>query len=173
MSAFAEARRPGGSREGYSGIQIALHWVIAALVLFQLLFGESMQRTIRAMAEGQQASAIDQQNATLHYWFGISILVLASLRLVMRLTLGAPPAPRDIPVWMAIASRITHWTFYVLLIGVPIFGLLAFYVGSPFGQIHSLAKPVFIVLISLHVAAVFFHEIWLKDGLLGRMIRPR
>ena len=27
---------------GYSSIQIALHWSIAALVLFQLIFGESM-----------------------------------------------------------------------------------------------------------------------------------
>jgi cytochrome b561 len=27
---------------GYSGLQIGLHWSIAALVFFQLVFGESM-----------------------------------------------------------------------------------------------------------------------------------
>lgn len=157
---------------GYSGIQIALHWLIAALVAFQLIFGESMTASVDAMAEGGTASPVDQAVANLHYWFGIAILALVVLRLFVRLTHGAPVSPVGIPGWMAVASRITHWIFYVLLVAVPVTGLLGFYTEGPFGDIHSWAKPVFIGLIALHASAALFHQFWLKDGLLRTMLVP-
>jgi cytochrome b561 len=40
------------------------------------------------------------------------------------------------------------------------------------GDIHALAKPVFIVLISIHAAAALFHQLWLRDGTLKRMLLP-
>ncbi|QKK33354.1 cytochrome b (plasmid) [Rhizobium indicum] len=157
---------------GYSGLQIALHWLIAALVAFQLIFGESMTASVDSMAEGGAASPFDQNVANLHYWFGMAILGLVVLRLFVRLTHGAPSRPDDIPGWMSFVSRITHWIFYALLIAVPVTGLLGFYTDGPFGDIHAWAKPVFIGLIVLHAGAALFHQFWLKDGLLRTMLVP-
>lgn len=55
---------------------------------------------------------------------------------------------------------------------MPILGLLAFYVGDPWGPIHSFAKPVFLVLIALHAGAAVFHQFVLRDGTLTRILRP-
>ncbi len=41
----------------YSTLQIALHWLIAAAVLFQLVFGESMTNVVDAAEEGRRSPA--------------------------------------------------------------------------------------------------------------------
>jgi cytochrome b561 len=163
---------PAAPKTSYSSLQIALHWLIAAIVLFQLVFGESMTATVDALAEGTAASAFDQQIATLHYWAGISVLALVAVRLGLRLFTGVPPVPAALHPAQALAARVTHWLFYGLLVVVPVTGLLGYYTEGPFGDIHSWAKPVFIALIVLHAAAALFHQLWLKDNLLMRMVRP-
>jgi cytochrome b561 len=157
---------------GYSALQISLHWLIAALVLFQLLFGESMTTVIDAAEEGTAPSGSDQFFANWHYWVGIAILVLVAVRVVVRLRQGAPPAVSGSPGWMEITAKISHWLFYALLVAVPVTGLLAIYVSDSFGDIHTLGKPAFIILIAVHAAAALFHQFWIKDGTLRRMLVP-
>jgi cytochrome b561 len=161
-----------GPLRGYSTLQIGLHWLIAALVLVQLVFGESMTEFVEAAEEGEPVSALDANLAGVHYYFGIAILVLVAARLLLRFRRGTPPAP-DANAALELAGRISHWLFYALLVVVPITGLLGYYFGDPFGEIHSLAKPVFIALIALHIAASLYHQFWRKDGLLMRMLRPQ
>ena len=48
-----------GSVRGYTIYQIGLHWLIAALVFAQLVFGESMTEFVEAAEEGEPASALD------------------------------------------------------------------------------------------------------------------
>ena len=157
---------------GYTGIQIALHWGIAALVLFQLLFGESMAEVIEAAEEGGQATPLDQSLATAHYWVGIAILVLVAVRIVVRLVSGAP-AVQTPSTLMTKAAFATHMAFYALLVAVPATGLLGYYLGDPWGELHTWGKPVFIGLIAIHAAATLFHQFWLKDGTLRRMLVPK
>ncbi|MCX5497538.1 cytochrome b [Kaistia dalseonensis] len=157
---------------GYSPLQISLHWAIALLVLFQLLFGESMTTVVDAAEEGTSVSATDQFLANSHYWVGLSILALVALRIVVRLWQGAPPAASEGPSWMEVAAKISHWLFYALLVAVPVTGLLAIYVSDSFGDIHALGKPAFIVLIAIHALAALFHQFWIKDGTLRRMLVP-
>jgi cytochrome b561 len=157
---------------GYSGLQIGLHWLIAALVLFQLVFGESMTRTVDAIAEGTTAGPFDVRFASLHFWSGIAILALVGIRLIVRLTRGVPPAQPLAPYWSDMLARLAHGLFYVLLVGVPVTGLLGYYVEGPFGDIHAWAKPVFIGLIALHAAAALYHQFLKKDGTLTRMLKP-
>ncbi|MDB5527412.1 MAG: cytochrome [Devosia sp.] len=154
---------------GYSGLQIGLHWLIAALVFFQLVFGESMTTVVDANAEGTAASPADIAFSTAHYWFGLSILALVAMRLALRLVQGVPPKTNETSTWMSLAAKLVHWLFYGLLIAVPVVGLLALYVAPDLGDIHALAKPAFIILISLHVIAALFHQLVLKDGTLKRM----
>ncbi|MEZ2329671.1 cytochrome b [Mesorhizobium sp. RCC_202] len=160
------------TRVGYSTYQIALHWIIAALVLFQLLFGESMKMVVDAAENGQQLSATDQTMGSAHYWVGIAILALVVLRLALRLATGAAAPASESPKWMHLAAKASHALFYVLLLATPVLGLLAFYVGDPWGDIHSLSKPAFIVLIAVHALAAFYHQFWLRDGTLRRMLSP-
>ena len=156
---------------GYAPIQLGLHWVIAALVLFQLIFGESMVTATDAAEEGTTLGASDALLATAHYWVGISILVLVAVRLVVRLRVGAPAFVEANPI-MAWAARITHWLFYILLVAVPVTGLITVYINPEMGEIHQLAKPAFIVLIAVHAGAALFHHFVLRDGTLKRMLVP-
>lgn len=154
---------------GYAPIQIALHWLIAALVLFQLVFGESMVTATDAAEEGTTLGATDAVLATAHYWVGILVLVLVAMRLVVRLRMGTP-APAEGNPLMALAAKATHWLFYILLVAVPVTGLITVYINPEMGEIHQLAKPAFIVLIVLHAGAALFHHFVLKDGTLRRML---
>lgn len=117
-------------------------------------------------------AALDSRLAGAHYYFGLAILALVAVRLVIRFRRGAPPAPDASPA-LELAGKISHWLFYALLVLSPITGLLGYYFGDPFGEAHELAKPVFIGLIVVHVAATLYHQFWLKDGLLMRMLRPQ
>ncbi|WP_119269542.1 cytochrome b [Taklimakanibacter deserti] len=159
------------SVSGYTGFQIGLHWLIAALVVLQLIFGESIAEQIEAAENGTTASAFDQFFGGVHYWAGIAILAFVAARVWLRVIAGAPPAPQA--GWMATAAKLSHAVFYVLLILMPITGFLAFYVGDPFGELHELGKPILIILIAVHVGASLYHQFWLKDGTLRRMFVPR
>ena len=159
-------------KSGYSGLQIGLHWTTAVLVLFQLLFGESMTTYADAAANGRQLSSYEQTMGSAHYWVGLAVLLLVFVRLAIRLFFGAAKAQPTMPKWMAFASRATHVLFYGLLLAVPVSGLLAFYVWDWMGDIHGWAKPAFIVLICVHAGAALFHHFVLKDAVLRTMFVP-
>lgn len=157
---------------GYSTLQITLHWLIAALVAFQLIFGEGMTNVRDAAEEGTTPSNMDFGVSIGHYWFGIAILALVLLRLGVRLTQGVPPRPAATPTWMDWAAKLVHWAFYAMLFAMPVLGLLTVYVSDSFGDIHKLGKPVFLVLIAVHVLAALFHQFIKRDGTLRRMLVP-
>jgi len=156
---------------GFSRLHIALHWAVVLLVTCQLLFAESMTRSVDAAETREAVSATDLVLSTSHYWFGLTILALAVLRAMVRVTRGVPAPASDQPRLMQLAATSTHFLFYLLLFAVPVLGLLAFYLGDPWGPIHSLAKPAFLVLIAIHAGAALFHQFFLKDGTLTRILR--
>ncbi len=158
------------ARTGYSTSQIALHWIIAALVVFQLVFGEAMNAVMRASERGITISASDQWWGDAHYWVGMAILALAAIRMAVRVVAGAP-----VPLgngWTVKAAQFGHAAFYVLLLAAPVLGILGFYLGEPWDDIHTLCKPLFIILIALHVLGALYHQFWLKDGTLRRIVVP-
>ena len=130
-----------------------------------------MQTAIHAAEEGTSLNAADAILATGHYWIGISILILAVLRLVIRLRYGAPAVEVKNGA-VALVAKGTHWLFYILLVVAPVSGLLTFYVSPDFAGIHRLARLAFIALIGLHAAAALFHHFVLRDGTLRRMLVP-
>jgi len=157
---------------GYSGLQIVLHWIIAAFVLFQLVFGESMAEATDAAADGTPIAPADAALASAHYWVGIAILLLVALRLMLRLQRGAPEPLSSGGSALGRVAAIAHWLFYALLVLMPVTGLLAIYVSPELGEVHEIGKPVFILLIAAHVAGALYHQFWLKDGTLRRMVIP-
>ena len=156
---------------GYSLAQILLHWGIAALVIWQLVFGESLPEAERIVRQGGTVDATTAFLADSHIWVGFAILALVIVRLGLRLAHGAPAADAPNRVAGALA-RITHAVFYVLLFAVPVTGILDYYLNLPTGDIHTLGKPLFIVLIALHAGAALWHQ-WIRhDGTLRRMLVP-
>jgi cytochrome b561 len=154
---------------GFSGLQIGLHWLIAALVVTQILTGGAMEEAFDALRDGEDAST---PGSGWHLWSGIAVLVLTLLRLAVRIRQGAPPEPAGMARPLAIAARASHHLFYLLLVVFPISGLVAYYVNPAAAGFHSLARPVFIVLIAIHAGAALWHQFVRRDGLLMRMFRP-
>jgi cytochrome b561 len=157
--------------KGYSVLQVSLHWVIVLLVLFQLLFGESMTHYVDALEEGGSPDAALAQGGHLHLYLGLAILALAVLRLALRFVVGVPaPVPgRRLQVK---AGEALHWLFYVLLFAMPVSGLFAYNEVIDVGELHAAGQALFWLCIVLHVAAALYHHFLLRDSTLMRMLKP-
>ncbi|MEO5613833.1 MAG: cytochrome b/b6 domain-containing protein [Cypionkella sp.] len=156
--------------KGYSATQIALHWLAAVLILFQLIFGEAMGGAWRAVRQG----LVPDMNVAVwaHIIAGIAVLVFALWRLALRFTRGAPEVPAASAVMLQ-AAKWGHRALYAVMLLAPVSGLLAWYGGvAAAADVHELFKPVLIVLIAGHVVAALYHQFIRKDGLLLRMKRP-
>lgn len=155
--------------KGYSRTQIALHWVVMVLVFFQLVAGDSMTRV---WWDGQKTGHVEMTTAArLHIIVGITILVLMLWRLGLRLIRGVPEVPDEQGPMVKLAGEIAHWSFYALLLLLPISGLLVWFGGvEALYRLHgSLLKALLYLLIAAHVGAAFWHQFIVRDGLLARM----
>ncbi len=97
----------------YSTGAIALHWIIAALVFANIVIGLRFD----GMHGLAKFSALQW-----HKSFGITVLLLTLGRLGWRLAHPAPPYPDDMPAWEKAAARATHWSFYALMLALPLTG---------------------------------------------------
>ncbi len=157
----------------YSRAQIVLHWAIALLVFFQLIFGEAIGEYGHALRDGEtpDSGLVIMGNA--HIWVGVAILVLMLARIALRLAHGAPaliPGPK----LQETVAKAIHGLFYLLLIAAPLTGLAAWFLKiKPAGEVHELMKPVFIVLIVLHIVGALWHKFVLKDATMQRMVSSK
>lgn len=161
------------SPAGYTTIQIALHWAIAALIIFQLVLGEDIKPAYRAFARGTEPASADLLNANLHVYIGLAVLFLAIWRLAIRLMRGAPEAPAGESPSLKRLAAATHFVLYLSIFGMPVTGALAWYFDlRSMGDVHELAKPVIIVVVSLHAVAALWQHFYLRSDVLVRMLRP-
>lgn len=156
---------------GYSRAQIILHWVIAALILFQLLVHESMEMAWDARMEGGPAEGA---NPLPHIIVGSAILILAAIRLIIRLRHGAPPHPAGQPAIFGVLANIVHGLIYVLLFALPISGLVAWFGGiENAADVHGgPLRLALIALVLIHIAAALVQQFVLRSGILLRMMKP-
>ena len=152
---------------GYSGLQIALHWVIALLVVLNWLFSEGMGKLLDQRIEGGATGT------PVHVWIGLIVLALVVVRLIARLTRGAPEPPADDPPALRTAANWGHWFIYLLLIGVPLGGAITWFAGvEDLGNLHGLAANLLLLVAGVHALIALWHHYGKKDGLLLRMMRP-
>ncbi|HML28753.1 MAG TPA: cytochrome b/b6 domain-containing protein, partial [Hyphomicrobium sp.] len=97
----------------FNPLQRLLHWVMAACILAMLFVGVGMVSTITPKFLPLIAT---------HKSLGIAILVLALVRLVVRLRYGAPALPKDLPEPMKLAAGLSHYALYALMIAMPLIG---------------------------------------------------
>lgn len=173
-------------RNRYSTVSLTLHWLIAALVVTQLIL-----IAIYVATEGRPSAP---EYLQLHKSVGLSILVLTLGRLGWRLANPVLALPSGTPRWQRRLARANHVLFYILLIALPLGGWAASSAaGRPiqwFGlfdwpllplprdrelagaviEAHELAGWLMIALVLLHVAGALKHHFIDRDNVLHRMI---
>ncbi|HEY8050971.1 MAG TPA: cytochrome b [Ramlibacter sp.] len=170
----------------YTRVAIALHWLLAAALLAQVLLGWWMLG-IPKSPPGVRASWFN-----VHKSIGITIALFVFLRIVWRSTQGVPDADLG-PAWQRAAARTMHRLLYLCMAVMPLTGFL----GSSFTRypiryfgrivptphadwpaakeamaaIHVTVACVFVALIAAHVLAAAWHW-WQRDGVAARMGIP-
>ncbi len=99
----------------YTRTAIALHWIVAVLMIVNVTLG----LVAESLPEAQIRFAIDT-----HKSIGITVLGLAILRLLWRLTHPAPPLPPDHPRWERMGAHAAHLVLYALIFALPLSGWL-------------------------------------------------
>jgi cytochrome b561 len=156
---------------GYSRVQIALHWIVVALVAVQYIFKDAIAHAWTAWHHG--ASFAFDPRILAHIVVGQLILVLVGWRLVLRVKRGAPPSPEGEPAPLRVIAKLSHASFYAVLAALSVSGTLAWFGDvTPAAQVHNLLKLVLLALVVLHVLAALLHHVVLKTDVMRRMILP-
>jgi cytochrome b561 len=169
----------------YGGMAQILHWVIAALIATQFV----LARIAGDLPLGARKLGLLAR----HKSVGMTILMLAIVRLIWRLNHAPPPLPPGMsPLERAIA-RGTHVAFYVFLFAMPLTGWMMSsaknYSVSWFGlftwpnligkneaafeflhSTHDILSDLLFVIVVLHIAAALKHHFWNRDDVLLRML---
>jgi cytochrome b561 len=172
------------SSSRYTDVAIALHWLLAALVLSQIAFGWYLQEIPR----GTPARTI---YVNLHKSTGLTIGLLILFRLYWRLTHTPPPLPAWMPAWERMAARTSHVALYACMLIMPAAGYLASNfskfgikyfnlvllppwgiddkrIYAVFNTTHVVTSYVLVALIAVHVLAALRH-LFLRNGVFSRM----
>lgn len=169
----------------YTGTAIALHWLVALLLLGQYAFGLALDDIPRGTpARGHYVN--------LHKSVGILIGLLILLRIGWRLTHRPPPLPAGMAPWQRRAAGFSHAALYACMLALPLSGYLASNFSrhgikffntlrwAPWGPddkalyaffngAHHIAALLLALLVGLHVLAVAKHSFVDRDRLLLRM----
>ena len=130
----------------------------------------------------------------MHKSVGLTVPVLAVLRLAWRLMNPPPPYPDHMTTAEVVLAKLSHWGFYVLMLALPLSGwamvstsklqfpILYFGLfeipklpfskawGELFDQSHLILGWITLALIVLHVAAALKHHYFDRDDVLVRML---
>ncbi|BCZ77712.1 type-b cytochrome [Paraburkholderia terrae] len=169
----------------FSPLARLLHWTMAVLILAMLFVGVAMVATV----SHAHATLI-----ALHRPLGVALLVLALIRVAVRLKNGSPALPDDMPALQHFAARASHLVLYGLFIAMPLIGWTMLSAGgypiTLFGTWHLpaivpqnvdlfallralhtwLAFALFATVLA-HIAAALFHGLIRRDGVFSSMAR--
>jgi cytochrome b561 len=100
----------------YGLAAVSLHWVIAALILFQIGYAWWYYGPL------PDHTPVQTRALGVHMSIGLTILILSLARLAVRLAVRPPPLPAAMPRWERSLAKISHVLFYVLIVGIPLTG---------------------------------------------------
>jgi cytochrome b561 len=169
----------------YTPAAIALHWIVAVLIIGNLCFGLYLV--------GLALSPQKLRLFSYHKWVGVTILILAAARLAWRLRHPPPPMPEAMPAWEKRAANASHVLLYVLFFSAPLSGWLmssalgfqTVYLGivpipdllaknRELGEalklVHRSINYTMAALIVVHAAAAIKHHVRDRDDVLVRML---
>lgn len=181
------------TRGRYSPVGIAFHWVMAALILFQIGWGFW---TDWMMPGGDKIAAYQ-----LHSAAGLPVLLLAIGRMIWRTLIDDPYNDADDQGWQTTTAHVTAMLFYVTFFTLPLSGWVMWssvaapgplYLGglipwpqvplselSPTAQyaildlaedVHTASIILLLLLIPAHAGAALKHHFWDRHDVLQGML---
>jgi len=170
----------------YNGFSVVLHWIVAFLVVSGFVLGVTM-------VDIPGLTPTKLRYFSWHKWIGITILGLACVRLLWRLSHPAPPYGPAMPRWQRNMANLVHAGLYTLIFAVPVSGYLyslaagvpVVYLGlfalpavidpNPewklvLKQIHYWLNMTLLAGVALHLAAALKHQFIDRDDVLKRMM---
>src|SRR6476659_1705532 len=122
----------------YSRTAILLHWLVALLIIGNFALGLTM-------VDIPGLTPTKLRYFSWHKWAGVTILGLACIRLLWRLSHPAPPYPASMSGWQHRAASLVHLLLYVLIFAVPISGYFySLAAGVPVVYLGIFPMPVLI-----------------------------
>ena len=176
------------SPDAWGAVARWLHWLIAALILAQFLIG--------SIAEEMKLTPTKLDLFVWHKSIGVTVLLLAVLRLAWRLGNAPPALPAGTPQWERRLAAVAHAILYALIFAVPVSGWwvsdasrvpFKAYFAVPMpdfiatdrglqesaAEVHEALTLALLVLVILHIAAALRHHFLLRDDVLRRMLTGR
>jgi cytochrome b561 len=174
--------------ERYGGVTQLFHWVVVGLIITQFVLANRADD----LPLGVKKIAVLAQ----HKSVGMTILMLAVLRISWRLSSKVPALPSMTPGWQRLGARGSHVLLYLLLFLMPLsgwlmssarnfpvswFGLFTFpdLIGPDralYERLHdvheALATTLFVVAV-IHALAALKHHFFDRDNVLRRMLPMR
>ncbi len=168
----------------YSVVAIVIHWVVAALVLYNVFLPPKVEDAPEEAVAGMMQ---------LHMGIGLTILAFMLVRLYWRLTHPVPALPAGTPIWQVRAAKAVQWSLYAAVFAMVFLGItsaaFAPYEADAFGVvplswlaannvetheffvgIHEAMNRVIIGLFVLHSAAALYHLTVKRDGVFRSML---
>lgn len=181
------------ARGKYTPVGMLFHWVMAALVLFQLGWGWYV---------GRMAVGGDKLHGyQVHADTGLAILVLALLRLLWRAAIPGPVNDADRLGWQTRIAHVTHILFYLCFFLLPLSGWMMWsalgdgrplmvagvfpWPQLPFDSVprgvqwwildqaetlHHILIILLALLVPAHVGAALKHHFWDRHDVLEGML---
>lgn len=173
-------------QDRYTYTAILLHWLIALLVIAAFTMG-------LVMTDIPGLTPTKLRYYSWHKWMGVTVLLLAVLRVLWRLGHRAPAYPDAMPPVQQAIARGLHGLLYVLIFAVPLSGYFySLASGVPvvyFGlfqlpvlidanpelkpvlkAVHFWLNMVLATSVGIHVAAALKHQFVDRDGVMRRML---
>jgi cytochrome b561 len=166
----------------YHPALVALHWLLAALIVAALALGA----LVMAPLPGSDPMKLEALRS--HMAGGAVILALMLARFLLRTRTMHPPAAAAGHLALDRLAWASHRMFYLLVIAMAGSGLaMALQAGLldivygghgtlppdlwvyPIRALHCAISRLLMALIALHVAGALYHTVILRDGLLCRM----
>jgi cytochrome b561 len=169
----------------WGSLSKALHWIIVLLIINQWVIAERADALPNGLAKLQVLAW--------HKSFGITILMLAAIRLVWRVMNPTPDLTTETKPWERVLAKLSHLLLYALIFAMPLTGWMMssarnFPVSwfklfqlpdlvapgeQTFHQMLDLHHLLFKVLVGvalLHIAGALKHHFLDKNDVLKRML---
>ena len=176
------------SLDRYGSLQILLHWTTLLLIV-------AVYACIELREFFPKGSDVRESLKAWHFTLGLSVLILATIRIGLSVY-GPRPLIRPVPPrWQMAAGSIVHYALYAFMIGMPIVGWLLlsseakdipfFGFGLPaligadknlaeqLKELHETVGNIGYALIGIHAAAALAHHYIVRDNALLRMLPRR
>lgn len=175
------------TREKFSPVTVALHWLIGLAIVGLIAVGIWMTD----LPKGEFRSWVYGW----HKVIGTTVLMAAALRILWRWRSGMPMPAANYPQWQHSAARLSHYLLLFATILMPLSGALYSYGGGhpvpvlglfsiqtdtktpwmydTFKFIHGWAGWILAGIVAVHAAGALKHHFVDRDGTLRRMLGAR